>query len=1138
MGTIRFGLAFVVGAITLAACTSATPPVQDTGTGFDAVVDVTPTEDTGVVEDTAEPDVVECRDLDLDGFLSFACGGQDCNDNNRNVRPNATEICNNVDDNCDGRIDVDAMGMSLQREFWPDNDGDGFGDRSATGSGTVIACRAPAGFVDNNTDCNDRSSTINPSVAEACNDLTMLDENCNGMAEEGCACPRPGATRTCCGSRGSETCTRTAMGLMWANCSARTAPETCNRVDDDCNGLVDDGVTITCYTDFDEDGYPAATGTRIVCPDPTRPARGGCPAGTTNRSSADPANVDCNDNSPLRSPGLVERCDDIDNDCNPSTANGSGDPGVGARCMVPGRLGRCAEGTGACVGASLECLGSNTPLREVCNGVDDDCDGVVDGRRCFDSQTAPTGSGTCDVGGVCRLTACEANLGNCDAMDANGCETPLLTDANHCGTCGARCNGGPCVNGQCRDMSPAQVSASDRFACAVSGLGTVHCWGENSSGQLGDGTMGNVRISSVQVTGITDAVEVATSVLDGSSFGHACARRSTGAVVCWGNNEYGQVGDNTLGNVRLVPVAVAGLTDAVSIAAGSGSTCAVRATGQVVCWGRNNVGQIGDGTSGISRRVPTPVVGITDAVEVGVGGWFACARRATGAVNCWGMATFGALGHGTDNPDQPTPVAVRGLVDAVQIAVAARSVCARRATGGIACWGRLSGSVSTTAPVQIPGVTDAVSLEHNGSSGCFRSQAGQHEFFTVAGRFPAPSLRDAVTVALGENVACGRNTAGRLFCVGTNMGGRRGDGTTDDNEPVPFATAPLDTLELSTRRSHLCVRRSTGSVECVGFNNGGALGTGTVNPQTTFAAVPGITDAVELDASDNFTCIRRVSGQVVCWGSNGSGELGDGTMGTLRTAPIDVSDMTDAAEITTGRQHTCARRTSGAVACWGANGRGQVGDGSTVSTRRVPVTVLGVTNVLQLASYGNHTCALRMDRSVVCWGANEYGQLGDGTLVDRRAPVAVLGLTDAVEIGTGELSTCARRATGEVVCWGFNSAGQLGDATNTDRNRPTTTVVGLTNATKLSVGADHACAVRTDGSVICWGTGGRTQLGDGGTTGRNTPVTVSGLSNVVELSLGDTRSCARRMDGQWLCWGSNSNGTLGTYLIPRIVTGF
>ncbi len=163
-----------------------------------------------------------------------------------------------------------------------------------------------------------------------------------------------------------------------------------------------------------------------------------------------------------------------------------------------------------------------------------------------------------------------------------------------------------------------------------------------------------------------------------------------------------------------------------------------------------------------------------------------------------------------------------------------------------------------------------------------------------------------------------------------------------------------------------------------------------------------------------------------CWGANGSGQLGDGTA-TDRSIPVAVSGIGDATGVASGDGHTCAVLVGGAVKCWGYNGQGQVGDATTTS-RLTPVAVSVVSDATAVAAGPSHTCALRTGGTVLCWGANGYGQVGDGTTTDRSTPVAVEqphALDHVVQTAAGWAHTCTLRTGGTVSCWGFNGYGQL-----------------------------------------------------------------------------------------------------------------
>jgi len=250
-----------------------------------------------------------------------------------------------------------------------------------------------------------------------------------------------------------------------------------------------------------------------------------------------------------------------------------------------------------------------------------------------------------------------------------------------------------------------------------------------------------------------------------------------------------------------------------------------------------------------------------------------------------------------------------------------------------------------------------------------------------------------------------------------------------------------------------------------------------------WACVRGLCDdAVEVAAGAACACARRASGTVVCWGANRLGQLGDGTTDD-RPSPVRIPGLDDAVELAPGRYHSCVRRASGAVVCAGFGVYGQLGDGTRVD-RDTMAPVVGLVDAVEVTSGGDqscaahHACARRAQGTVVCWGWNIEGQVGDGTRIERHAPVAVSGLREVVQISGNVDSTCARRASGTVACWGSNLHGVLGDHTHPSRDLPGA-VIGLPDAVQISVGSSFACAIRASGAVVCWGVNGVGEPGTG-----------------------------------------------------------
>jgi len=283
--------------------------------------------------------------------------------------------------------------------------------------------------------------------------------------------------------------------------------------------------------------------------------------------------------------------------------------------------------------------------------------------------------------------------------------------------------------------------------------------------------------------------------------------------------------------------------------------------------------------------------------------------------------------------------------------------------------------------------------------------------------------------------------------------------------------------------------------------------------------------AIALAAGGAHTCVVRQSGAVACWGWNLYGQLGDGSV-IDRPAPRTVSGVSGATAIGAGMAHSCAV-AGGDVYCWGANGRGELGDGSTIS--RPVAAALGLTGVAEVAVGVAHTCALTAAGDVSCWGANSRGEVGDLMTEDALVPHMVIVGTPVVSVAAGHHHTCAAFETGGVSCWGANGSGQLGSGMiGMGVNMPTS-VPGILTATDVTVGRRHSCARLMDDTVACWGANERGQLGTMGPMTSLMPVMVQMLTDAGAIFSGAAGShiCATTSFGA-SCWGANATGQVGS----------
>jgi alpha-tubulin suppressor-like RCC1 family protein len=669
------------------------------------------------------------------------------------------------------------------------------------------------------------------------------------------------------------------------------------------------------------------------------------------------------------------------------------------------------------------------------------------------------------------------------------------------------------------------------------------CWGYNYRGELGNGSTYDGTALPTPVSDISNfssglGGEGATIVAGGE---HTCSINGGGGVSCWGNNAYGQLGNGSTID-SLDPVDVVGLgSEAKYLALGQDHTCAILTSGGLMCWGRNQHGQLGNGSS-YDSLVPT-YVALSDVsvTQVAVGDDHTCALTEAGGVLCWGANDYGQLGDGTTD-ENPSPVTI--ITSGVsEIALGGSTSCAVLDAGGVKCWG----------------------LGDAGQLGDGNSGAGYYQSTPTDTLTAASTLLSVVSqISLGANFACALKDD-NVFCWGKNSSGQLGKGATSPFEvfasPVlsEESGSPLEGVnQITAGEAHACAHQYTDRVKCWGDNTKWQLGDGSSN---LYSAVPHLVldpeqssqaalrpklpseliiyleRTTQVSADGKYTCAFfgwDSLNPYRCWGANSHGQLGDGTTQD-RPYPRMIKDFLSFSnpavhDVVAGTGFTCGLTAAGGVKCWGNNHVGQLGDG-TNQDRLTPVQVSGLeSGVISLVAGSSHTCALTSAGGVKCWGDNRVGQLGDGTNTDRPTPVDVSGLTSGVAAITanGGLHTCALISAGGVKCWGWNNYGQLGDGTTTDSNTPVN-VHGLTGRlARLEAGGTHTCALASAGGVKCWGWNNSGQLGNGTTTNSSVPVDVTGLAEgITALAGGERHTCALTSSGGVRCWGENTLGELG-----------
>ena len=353
---------------------------------------------------------------------------------------------------------------------------------------------------------------------------------------------------------------------------------------------------------------------------------------------------------------------------------------------------------------------------------------------------------------------------------------------------------------------------------------------------------------------------------------------------------------------------------------GQDHLCAFMNDGSVQCWGRNALGQLGDGTTADSLN-PVVVQGITNAlsVDTGAGRTHQCALLMDGSVKCWGGNYYGTIGDGTydwySGKLQPTAVVEKTsgdlITDAVAISVADYHSCVVRRQDNLSvwCWG------------------------WNGS--------GQHGDGSRSHNYAAVKMlgiSNARSVAVGYAHTCVLLQDGFVKCLGYNAKGQLGDGSyVEDSTTASQVVGVTNATNIASGYWHACALLGDGNVTCWGNNANGQLGNGATGDRSAAVQVLGITSAMSIALGHHHSCALLRSGVIKCWGKNANGQLGDGTMDD-RSSPVEVVGITDAIAVAAGYYVSCAVLANEEARCWGRNTNGELGDGSTTDGSSIPVS--------------------------------------------------------------------------------------------------------------------------------------------------------------------------------------------------------
>jgi alpha-tubulin suppressor-like RCC1 family protein len=588
-------------------------------------------------------------------------------------------------------------------------------------------------------------------------------------------------------------------------------------------------------------------------------------------------------------------------------------------------------------------------------------------------------------------------------------------------------------------LSFAQISAGDRHTCGVTTSGAAYCWGWNFEGQLGNGE-GPIAADRPNPTAVLGGI---TFKQISAGQVHTCGVTPAGVAFCWGLASYGKLGAWETDVTQVTPYPVAGGLLFKEISAAMYHTCGLTTSGVANCWGRNDYGQLGDGTQSGPydswNTEPRAVAGGLVFARISAGGYHSCGVTVSGTAYCWGENLFGQLGIGTAGGNALTPRVVQEELRFTQISAGGGQTCAVAISGVAYCWG----------------------VNYDGQLG--DNTNGSRLSPAVAAKLTLTFDR----LSAGGYHTCSLTAAGAAYCWGADYSGQLGDGTTAVSRFSPTAVVGgIVFYRISSGYDHTCGLTVNGVAYCWGDNSSGQLGNGTTASASVPTPVSGGLVFARIGAGVEHTCGIANTGAAYCWGGNGSGQLADGTT-TPHLTPNAVTGGNLFAELAVGSYHACALTNAGQAYCWGSDG---------VIEYRFPNVVSGGLVFTQLSAGSRFTCGLS-GGAAHCWGSNTDGQLGDGTTLNHPFPAPVSGGLSFTQLTTGESHTCALTASGSTYCWGWNYYGQLGDGSSSPQSTPVAVAGGFTFS-RISAGLHHSCGVSA-GTDYCWGRGDNGQTGGG-----------------------------------------------------------
>ncbi|OXM87400.1 fibronectin type III domain-containing protein [Paenibacillus rigui] len=641
------------------------------------------------------------------------------------------------------------------------------------------------------------------------------------------------------------------------------------------------------------------------------------------------------------------------------------------------------------------------------------------------------------------------------------------------------------INFQLPGVEPikAQMALGVTHSLVLLNNGTVWAWGK---GGLGNGMdyMYGPEISIRSVTPVQTRINDVFSIAAG--YEHSLALKNDGTVWSWGRNDFGQLGNGTTAN-QSYPVQVSGLSNISAIAAGWYNSVALKSDGTVWTWGRNHKGQLGNGTTNDSNT-PVQVANLVGVKAIYSSGEFTLALKNDGTVWAWGSNYAGQLGDGT-TVDRWSPVRVLVSGEIQALAVGRAHSLVLKKDGTVWGWGNNNQGelgdgtkIDRLLPVQVIGINNVKGI----AAGSYHSMAYMNN--------------------------------GSLWAWGYNDYGQVGNDCSVECITPIKVDGIINTVAIAAGDEHSAALTSDGIYYTWGYNSGGQLGNGTAGTGHN-AAKPGMVIGPNVNPADTASPSAP---------SNLSAEVGTVSLKLSWNASTDnvaVKDYTvylgnTVVKILNYGETSYTIRDLIPETAYNIKVKASDASGNESSMSEIAVTMNALPAFKNDIVAGENTSyALKTDGTLWSWGENNYGQLGDGTTIDRVAPVYVD--KNIIDVAAGAAHGIALRNDKTVFTWGSDEYEQLGNGAGIYYTGPT--VSDLFNIKQVAAGRFHSLALSDDGTVWSWGyvSGWEYLLGS------SAPEKVPNLTNVKAIAAKGNFSLALKNDGTVWAWGSNSAGQMG-----------